>query len=202
MDQLTPQFLSLLCKLQEAPCLSIYLPSCLTWPDEIHDSTRWKNLIRQAQGLLIARGLTEKAAKEFIRPILRLPKQEEFAGTNAVSIAMFHSAGLSAAAVVLPIKAHEQVFVSNRFQVLPLIQTLAENGHFYVLALSKHETRLLEGQRGQLAEVELSGVPQGADSVLHFDPREPSLQAHGGVQFGKAGRSTVVHDQGGPKDWN
>ena len=179
----------------------MFAPSSLAWPAVAQNQTRWENIRRQAATTLVARGMTKEEAADFLRPIARLPGEEDFSENRSETIAYFHSPTLSTA-VRLPGTVSEQAIVSRHFFILPLIKALAGNGPFYILALSKNKVRLLEGQRDHLTEISVPGLPTDLASSLHFDPRLPNLQSHGGVAHGKASRNTVVHGQGGATDWS
>ena len=56
--------------------------------------------------------------------------------------------------------------VDDRFHVSPLLPLIAGDGHFFVLALSQNQIRLLEGTRDRVEEVELPGVPLGVRDAL------------------------------------
>ena len=57
--------------------------------------------------------------------------------------------------------------VSDRFHVSPLLPLLTGDGHFFVLALSENEARLLAGTRSAIHVVNVPGLP--AESRTRFD---------------------------------
>jgi hypothetical protein len=72
----------------------------------------------------------------------------------------------------VPVALDEWVVVTHRFHIKPLLPLLSGNGHFFVLALSQKEVRLLQGTRYSISEVELQGVPQGITEALRFEDVE------------------------------
>lgn len=201
MESLTSQLLVSLCRHHSEPALSLFAPSSLAWPVVAQNQTRWENIRRQAAKALVARGMAKEQADEFLRPIIRLPGEKDFSENSSETVAYFHSPTLSTT-VRLPGDVGEQAIVSSHFFILPLVKALAGNGLFYILALSKNKVRLLEGQRDHLTEVSVPDLPSNLTSSLHYDPRSPNLQTHGGVVHGKARHNTVVHGQGGATDWS
>jgi hypothetical protein len=68
----------------------------------------------------------------------------------------------------------ELAVVDDRFQVTPLLPLLAGDGHFFVLALSQNQIRLLEGTRDRVEEVDLPGVPLGVRDALQGEEVQSS----------------------------
>jgi Bacterial archaeo-eukaryotic release factor family 3 len=72
----------------------------------------------------------------------------------------------------LPSSLDELGVVAHRFHIKPLLPLLSGNGHFFVLALSQKEVRLLQGTGYSVSEVELHGVPQGIAEALPYEDVE------------------------------
>jgi hypothetical protein len=57
--------------------------------------------------------------------------------------------------------------VDDRFQILPLLRTMAHAAHFHLLALSQHDVRLFRGTQHRLETVPANGLPKNLEVWLH-----------------------------------
>jgi hypothetical protein len=87
----------------------------------------------------------------------------------------------------VPLPLDELAVVARRFHIKPLLPLLSGDGHFFVLALSQKEVRLLQGTRYSISEVELQGVPQGVAEALRYDDVEKKGHHYAGSQGRPAG---------------
>jgi hypothetical protein len=78
----------------------------------------------------------------------------------------------------LPLAPLDQVVVSSRFHIKPLVPLLSGDGRFFVLALSQNGVRLLEGTRDRAREVALSDVPGNFDEAMATHDRDEMLTFH------------------------
>jgi hypothetical protein len=98
-------------------------------------------------------------------------------------------------AVPLP----ELAVIGRRFVVGPLLPLLADGGHFFVLALSQRETRMLEGTRFGLEVVEVYDPPKSLRAVLAHEEQRPEV--HGFLaDRGGTGSRVVFYGQSGGAD--
>lgn len=74
-----------------------------------------------------------------------------------------------------PIRFQELVVVSDRFHLKPLLKYFANDGGFYILALSQNQVRLLEGTRHTVNEVNLANMPVTMAEALQFERFEKHL---------------------------
>jgi hypothetical protein len=86
--------------------------------------------------------------------------------------------------------------VDERFHIKPLLPLLSGDGHFYVLALSQNEIRLLQGSRDSVAVVDLVDVPESLADALRWDDPERQLQWHTGTGARADGRAAIFHGHG------
>jgi hypothetical protein len=92
-----------------------------------------------------------------------------------------------------------ELAVVDRFHISPLLPLLTGDGHFFVLALSQNQIRLLEGTRDRLEEVHLPGVPLGVRDALQGQEAEKQLQLHVADRGGMAARG-IFHGHGSAGD--
>jgi len=84
--------------------------------------------------------------------------------------------------------------ISNRFHLKPLLPFFASDGHFYILALSQNQIRLLEGTRHTVDEIDLESMPQSIAEALQFERFDKQIQFHTGTSSAQTGdRAGVFH---------
>jgi hypothetical protein len=98
----------------------------------------------------------------------------------------------------LPVNPGELVTVGGPFHLKPLLSLLAGDSHFYVLAVSQDQVRLLLGTRYGVTDIELENVPEGIEEALNYDTVQKQLQWHTRAP-GRGGlRMAVFHGHGVP----
>lgn len=173
---------------RDGPCVSMFLPTHRTAPENEQDPIRMKNLLARAEEQLVQMGLRGPDAKAVLEPAMRLQGLGEFWRYQADGLALFLAPGMFRFHR-LPVQLPELVVVIERFHVKPLLPLLTSDGRFFVLAISQNEVRLLEGSRQRVEEVELEDVPESLAEALHYDDLEKERTLH---VAGRGGRSAPV----------
>lgn len=191
-----PQIQELLAP-QSAPCLSIYLPTHRHYPENQQDPIRFKNLIRQLEANLAAQ-FPQADARALLDPFFALATDAPFWNHSRDGLAVLgNAAGFRAIKLQRPVPAVATVATSFHLKPLLRIQQSAER--YQVLALSRREIRLYEGNRDQLDQVTLApGVPANLKEALgdeHTEPHE-TVASYGGAALG----SQMRHTQGTKAD--
>jgi hypothetical protein len=197
MSLLSQPELENLARQQADWCVSIYMPTHRTGSEIQQDPIRLKNLLDEAGNRLQEAGLRSPDARQMLEPAYDLvPRQREFWQHQSDGLAIFLSAD-NFHYYRLPHRFEEFVSVAGRYHLKPLIPLLSEAGHFYILALSQNEIRLLQGSRDSVSEVELKNVPPSLAEALKWDDPERQLQWHTGTSF-PAGqyRAAAFHGHG------
>ncbi len=138
------------------PCLTITLPTHRTSPDNRQDPIRVKNLVEQATNRLL-----EQFSKREIEPLLlRLAK---LAGTidyphTLDGLALFVNRDF-ARAVYLPFTLKERIVVDETFFTRDLVFAMNRSPRYWMLVLSEKPTRLYQGTRDDLEEIQEGGFP-------------------------------------------
>jgi len=144
--------------------------------DGQHDAIRLRNLLRDAERLLVESGMRRPTARDVLAR-----------GRAAGDPAFWRDAGGGLALFLgphvgrhlrLPYHPRELLVVGPCLHVEPLLPLLCGDGRFHVLALSQRRVRLFEGSREELREVQLHGVPAGLAEAMRFDDRQEQLQLH------------------------
>jgi hypothetical protein len=177
MDTLTPREFRRLAQVTEPWCVSLLMPTHPTGRETKQDPIRFKNLLKQAEAGLTARGRQAADAREQLVPLARV--------LDDVSFWAHQDEGL--AAYCMPDESHlyavpfcppERVVVGRRCYLVPLLPIVSENQRFYVLALSPKQVRLLEGTRHTARELALPGWPERFEELARYIEEESQLQFH------------------------
>jgi hypothetical protein len=193
MDALTRQDIQALLLHEAGPCVSLLLPTHRGGAGE--DVIRWKNLLQEAEGGLVARGTRAPEARELLRPAARLLDDRTFWKSSGDGLAFFLEPGF-ARFWRLSLRPRPQAVVGRRFHVKPLLALLQGDGRFYVLALSQKRVRLLEGTRDATREVDLAGVPHSLAEALRFHDKDEPLLFHTHPALGLGRWGAIFHGHG------
>lgn len=171
MDLFTHDDLKTLLARHGAPCLSIFQPTRRGGGEE--DPIRWKAHLAEAETMLAAAGVGASEIKKMLAPARRLLEDDSFWKHQCDGLAFFLAPRFQRL-YRLPLAFENLVVVGDRFHVTPVLPLLSGNGRFYVLALSQHGVRLLQGTRDRVSEVDLKGVPRSlAEALLIHEAKEP-----------------------------
>jgi hypothetical protein len=177
-------------------CISIYMPVHRLGDQQ--DNIRYKNLLGKAEKLLTEKGLRSVRAAQLLAPEYDLLSDLEFwKNPGADGLAVFCSDDIRQR-YLLPRSFEESVTVGKRFRVKPLIPLVAEDGRFFVLALSRGNVRLFQAGRFGISEIGLpEGAPASMQEALKYDDPQRQLQYHTGTAgTGGARRQAMFHGHG------
>jgi hypothetical protein len=181
------------------PCVSIYLPTFRAGAETQQNPIRLKNLAREVQERLEARGMKRTAAAEFIKPVRELVDDPAFWQHQGDGLAVFRTPEVLRTYRLLT-QVGELVLVNSRFHLKPLFSLLPENGLFYVLALSMNDIRLIAATRHRAEEVELPpDVPRSFTEAMGELTRRYS-QFQPGTNAKTVARSPIFHGHGTGED--
>ena len=181
---------------RHGPCVSVFLPTHRAGPEVQQAPIRLKNLLRQATDALKSDGVRAPEIDRLLAPLRRLLDDRLFWQYQSDGLALFSRPGWWRSFRV-PLDLPELAVVDDRFHVSPLLPLLAGDGHFFVLALSQNQIRLLEGTRDRVEEVELPGVPLGVRNALQGEEIQKQLQLYV-ADRGGVGAGGVYHGHGHP----
>ena len=97
----------------------------------------------------------------------------------------------------LPLEFDEQVAVSQRFVISPLLPFVTElDTTYYVLAVGLEKTKLFQATPFNIEDVTPESLPQSIEEMLQYEDPERQLQFHTGTAEGKGIRSAMFHGHG------
>lgn len=204
MNRLTKSDLRALLEYSGFPHLTFYMPTHRAGHEVQQNPVRFKNLLREAENALSGHDLTVPDIQEFLEPARsQLAMNETFWQQQSDGLVIFIAPELLQY-YRLPIDFEEAVLVGNQFYITPVLEVFQNAGQFYILALSQNETRLLEGTKDEVKEVEIKQLPPSLVEALKWDDPEKQLQGHAvsrGRQGGERGRPDMsFHGHGSGKD--
>ncbi|HEX5719019.1 MAG TPA: hypothetical protein VF179_22845 [Thermoanaerobaculia bacterium] len=162
------------------PCVSIFLPTFRAGGERQQNPIRLKNVVRNvAERLEEDWGMRSPDADKLLDPIKQLVDDNSFWLHPGDGLALFLSPD-TFKSFRLPVQLNELAVVEKRFHLKPLLPLLSGDGdgHFYILALSRKNIRLLSGSRFRVDEIDLEsqGVPTSFIEALG-DLKQIQMQA-------------------------
>jgi hypothetical protein len=157
-------------------CLSLFMPM-QRGPDKRQENhIRLKNLYKTIETKLTDRDIPSVHGKQFLDSVEtflvngRLP-------SNSDGMALFSKKD-DTQVHFFPHSFAEQVMIDNQFFIKPLLPLLAEDGNFYILALSQNEVQLYRANQEEIETITPTDLPQSLAEALKFDDPEKQQQLH------------------------
>jgi hypothetical protein len=198
MELLTKELIQELLSADQAPCLSLYMPSHQKHPENLQDIILFKNLVRQMEVSLLQK-YSASEVKEYLQPLEALVNDNNIWNYTKGGLAVFSAKGIFKV-VGLHKSVEELAMVADSFHTKPLRQYLQSLDHFHVLGLTLRDIRLYEGNRHSLTEVELTAdTPKTITEALgdELTDSHTTVASYGG----SGGESSPMHHgHGGNKE--
>ena len=193
---LTADSLAAVVSAARPPCLSLYQATHRQHPTNRQDPIRYRNHVKTLAELLEKQypGVDRGA---LLKPFELLAHDDEFWNHTLDGLAVLVGTGI-VWIFILPRPVDDLVVVGETFHTEPLQQFLRSADRYQVLALTRQDVRLFEGNRDGLEEVALNpGVPSTIAKALGDDLTEPhqTVASYGGV----GGASVPMHHGQGAK---
>lgn len=181
MEILSKDEFAELANYQTGPCISIFIPTHRSGVEvnEKQDIIVLKNQLQEAQRQLSQKGMNKEEAAQLLQPGFELLKHETFWNNQLEGLALFIAPNY-VKTLTLPLTVKEELYINNSFYVSPLMPILTSNEQFYMLVFSKHVSRFYLGDAFGMQEMEVEGLPQGVDDVIHFEEKSKRQLFRGG----------------------
>jgi len=196
--KLTPEVVNELLAVTAEPCISLYMPTHRSHPENIQDTIRFKNLLKKVRESL-SEIFSQDEIAELLEPFEALGENKDFWNYTTDGLAVLRSPEHFVVCNLL-VPVGELTIVADTFHTRPLRRYLQSADRYQVLGLSQHEFHLYEGNRHALVEVELNGdIPKTIEEALGHELTEKHTTV---ASYGGAGgeRSSMHHGHGGKKD--
>ncbi|MBX9625091.1 MAG: hypothetical protein K2X82_14890 [Gemmataceae bacterium] len=152
----------------EAPCVSLYLATNKSYPDNQRDAAKYRDMVRAAEDALKT-GYPGQDIRDLTAKLHWLADDAPFWAAAAGRGVAVLASPARFDTLYLPRNQSERVEVGATFHVKPLIRHVQSADPFHVLGVSRERCALFEGNRDELHPVEVPGVP--------FTQAEAQLQA-------------------------
>ena len=159
---------------------------------------RWRQGLRLAESHLVEAGASAAVREELLGPARASAKVERALPDSFDGLAYFAAPGFSEF-VPTPFALHEAAHVGPHFQLRPLLPLSKSAEHFYVLAISLSDVRLLEGSPFAARRIELPEVATSFAAASGY-VYESARQVHTASPAALGERGAIVHGQGGNAD--
>jgi len=173
------------------PAVSILMPTHRAGPEIRQDPIRLKDLLREVERQLEDRGLAANEISRLVGPGHDLVADRAFWRHQEDGLALYAAPNFFRS-YHAPQPFRELAVVSERFHVTQIFPLLSIDRHFYVLALSQKDIRLIEATRTTAAELDLGDLPRTLSEAVLSDTPEQGLQQHLGTVVGGS-RGAVFH---------
>ncbi|NNH71330.1 hypothetical protein HLB23_15910 [Nocardia uniformis] len=182
--------------------VSIYMPTHTGGPETRQDPIRFKNLITEAHGKLVAASLRKHEADELLAPANALIDDDAFWRHQNQGLALFLGADGSQYRYTVPLAFSEQVHIEPDFYVKPLLPLLAIDGEFAVLTMTADAVHLYDAAKYTMVEDRSAELPGGATDDLD-DDKETRVQGSPAARPHTGGYSSATTQAYGetPPDW-
>ncbi len=198
MELLTKELIQELLAVDQAPCLSLYMPTQQKHPENIQDSILFKNLVQQMEESLMQKYSAAEVQKH-LEPFEALVNDHDVWDHTLEGLAVFSTKG-TFKVVGLHKSVEELAIVADSFHTKPLRQYLQSVDNYHVLCLTLHDIRLFEGNRHSLTMVKLNAdTPKTITEALgdELTDSHSTVASYGG----SGGESSPMHHgHGGNKD--
>jgi hypothetical protein len=167
------------------PCVSLYFPDHDPGEKTHQDMVRLRNAVDQAERRLKDLGFDKGAIAELLDPVRGLADDLGTWHIEGNAFAVFRSPDVFR--VFRPMKKVDEIaVVGEHFYILPILNMLDTDRHFYVLAISQKNVRLLRCTEFSSEEVEWpAGTPHNMEEFLNTRlpyesaGHEPTVQPDG-----------------------
>jgi hypothetical protein len=151
--KLTSELIKELLAVTAEPCISLYMPTHRSHPENIQDTIRFKNLLKKVRESLAVKFSNVEVA-DLMEPMEALVENKDFWNYTTEGLAVLRSPEMFIA-IYLMVPVGELTIVADTFHTRPLRRYLQSADRYMVLGLSQHEFHLYEGNRHVLVEVAL-----------------------------------------------
>jgi hypothetical protein len=202
MYRITREKVTKLLAEQQAPCISLYLPTHRRHPENQQDPIRYRNLLQTLEKTL-NQTFPKQKMEEIETKLHTFSHDTQFWNHRTDGLAILCSSD-EFQIFDLQRPVEELLVVADSFHLKPLLRELQATDRYQVLALNRHEAKLYEGNRHALDEVELANVASTIEEALGEELTEQHLTVAsygaGAARAGGGGATPSIHGHGNKSD--
>ncbi len=188
------------------PSVSIYLPTHRAGNGKAQDPVRLRNLLGSVTEQLQSKGMRPTDSEVLLGRAYELLEDPTFWRDTGDGLAVFVAPGETTVLkldTVLP----EFALANDRFVIRHLLPSIRSQERFWLLALSKNELKLFEGDHAGMSQVPLRATPASFKEAMRFEDADhafrfrtesgslPQVGKRGSVFYGMGGLSDAEKDQ-------
>jgi|GEM_PF-2174264 len=204
MKTLSHDELKSLSEREQGPCVSIYLPRHQAVSEHGEDSIHLRNLLDEAEALLLEKGLGAVDARNLLEPGRTIQHDATFWERGpSQGLCLLLAPGLSRE-IHLEYQCPKTLLVDDAFYISPLFYKLYEDNHFDLLAICPKSVRIFRHQNGSFSQIDLpDDIPKNLDEIAAGTNFEESLQSHTTSTSNSRGETAgIQHGHGLTKEQN
>ena len=199
MTTLTKEVFQTLSQVERPFCATIYLPTHRAGEPALQhaDAKALKQQHKILKEQLEKEAMPASAVESFLLPLENLLNDSGFWRKQAEGLAIF-IANEQFEHYTLPFAPEPQLFLANKYYLLPLLPLFAEDGPYVVLNLSLEGVRMFRGSRYTFSEEDIAAwVPKNIEAVAgsDYEPRNTHVRSVPAMQQGAS-----YHGYGEGKD--
>lgn len=194
VSQISRELLDELFNYKGQLCISIYLPTHRTGTEvnEQVDAIAFKTVLQQVQRN--TEHLDNQVVARTLAPAFELLGNEVFwRNQKSPGVAFFLSDGYCKY-VTLPEAPKQKQLINTSFLVAPLLPYYLTGERFYLLVISKKQSKLFRGDRHGLTYIPIPEMPNGIEDVVHLEEKDDDNLIRSGSSGGGGG--AVYHGTG------
>lgn len=172
MGNLTKDLFIELAGYDRAPCISILLPTHKAGMEvnEQVDSIAFKSALQQAEKMLKEKEADQALIKSMLTPGYDLLRNDKFWYSMSDGLAVFIADGFFKF-VKLRAPLVQHIRVNTSFYVSPLVPFMVRPEYFYILDIAKKFPRFYRADALGIEHLQVEGLPDGVDDVVHFEEK-------------------------------
>ncbi len=178
---------------QSPLCISIFLGTHTAGEEvnEHYNAVSFKNTLQKAESIIKERNYKANEIERMLKAAYELLENDDFWLKLSPGLAIFIADGYFKY-IKMPQAATEYVSVEDTFYVTPLIPIIISKDYFYLLVISKKQTKLFRGNAFGMEYIPVEGAPKGMAEELGDTDVATTFRAGGGGTG-----SAVFHGLGG-----
>ncbi|MDT8305193.1 MAG: hypothetical protein RRC07_04605 [Anaerolineae bacterium] len=202
-DFISQEDLEELLRERHEPAISVYLPMEQRGPDVRGNPIRLKNALAEIESELKEEGWRAPDVEALLAAPRKMLQDTPYWQHQREGLALFLAPDFLHH-YRLALSFEPQTIINTRFFVKPILPYFSAGGHYYVVAVSQQQVRLLRATRHTVEEVPLGDeIPASLAEALEYDDPEEHLNAHTVTAGGpgrQGGRPEVTHHGHGSID--
>ena len=188
MELLTKEIVQELLSINQAPCISLYMPTHRSHPENLQDVIRFKNLLKELEASLVQKYAAD-VVKKSLEPFEVIVNDAKIWNQTFDGLAIFSAQGIFKV-IRLQESVKELAMVADSFHTKPLRQYLQSADRYHVLGIGLKDIQFFEGNRHSLVKLDLQAdVPETITQALGYELTEKQSSVDSaGIHYGQGGK--------------